>query len=181
MGSVSQEEAIPRLEELLEKLSDEQAKLDKRKARAEKEHKAILAKHGPVIDRRTEKIESLVTEITKIFTEHREHLLEDGGKSVTLRGGELSARFAAEALEIDDEYRAELWLRGKGRWQKYSKAVKRKLDKAALKKDKDLVNSAPDDIMRLVQNENLHIKLPKLKLEIRRVLDPLRTRLTQSN
>jgi hypothetical protein len=180
MGSVPEEEAIPKLEELLEKLAGAQAAIRAHEAAAEKMRQDIVDQHAAPVDALTVQSEELVGEITEIFTEHRAHLLASEGKprkSVVLRGGELSARFANEALEIN-EAKAERWLRRKGKWLKYSKAVKRKLDKTALKKDKALVNSAPDDVMRFVQNENLLIKLPKLQLEIKRVLNPLRSRLT---
>lgn len=183
MGSISQEESIPYIEGKLEKLAEVEAERKKLEAEAEEKRKAIITEYGDRIDALTQESAALVGDITEAFTEHREYLLDDGGKprkSVVLRGGELFARFANEALEVDDSL-VEKALRKLGRWRDYSKQPPRKLDKAKLKKDKSLVGMLPDEAARFVRNENLIIKLPKLQLEIKRVLNPLRTRLTQSN
>lgn len=184
MGSVSQEEVIPYIEGRLEMLSDKQAELKRLEAQAEAERKAIVAKYAERTDALTAESEQLVGEITDAFTDHRAFLLDDGSskprKSVVLRGGELMARFATEAMEVNESL-AEKALRKLGRWRDYSKQPPRKLDKQKLKKDRSLVGKLPDEAARFVKNENLIIKLPKLQLEIKRVLNPLRTRLTKSD
>lgn len=184
MGSVPEEEVIPRLEELLERLAGVQAGLKAHDAAAEAERKAIIAKYAPLTDPLNAESEQLLATITELFTEHRKFLTDDGSgkprKSVVLRGGELAARFAPESLELD-ESRIEKALRRLGQWKAHSKQPPRKLDKTALKKNRVLVDRLPDDIARFVQPENLHIKLPKLQLEIRRVLNPLRSRLAKTD
>lgn len=181
MLAIPEDEAIDKLETLLTELGETEAELSKTKTEVDNQVKAIVVRHAPAIDSLTARRAVLVDGIASIFTQHRDFLTEGTGKTATLRGGTLSARFAAEALEIVDETKVEKFLRRKGRWLKYSKAVKRKLDKAALKKDRALVESAPSDVMFFRKDENLIIKLPKLQLEIKRVLNPLRSRLGDKN
>lgn len=184
MGSISQEDAIPELEKLLERLAGVQAELKAYDAAAEADRKAIIAKYAPLTDPLNADSEQLLAAITELFTEHRKYLTDDGSgkprKSVVLRGGELAARFAPESLELD-ESRIEKALRKLGEWRNHSKQPARKLDKVALKKNRALVDRLPDDIARFAKPENLHIKLPKLQLEIKRVLNPLRSRLAKTD
>lgn len=180
MIDVPEDKAIESLETRLTALGKTESQLAELNGEVDKKTKALLAEYAPRVDALTDSREVALGEITEIFQQHRDFLTADGGKTVTLRGGTLSARFAAEALKIEDDAAVEKFLRKKGRWLKYSKAVKRKLDKAALKKDRALVESAPSDIMRFVRDENLIINLPKLQIEIKRLLNPLRTSLKKS-
>ncbi len=180
MTDVPESKVIESLEIGLATLGKVEGKLNDFKNEVDKRTKALLAEYAPHVDELTELREVTLAQITEIFQQHRGFLIGEDRKTVTLRGGTLSARLAAEALKIEDDAAAEKFLRKKGRWLKHSKAVKRKLDKAALKKDRALVESAPDSVMRFARDENLIIKLPKLQLEIKRLLNPLRTSLKKS-
>jgi phage host-nuclease inhibitor protein Gam len=181
MESVSAEQVIPSIEGWLEDLAGIEAALKANQAAAEAERKKILETYGPATDALTAQAEELVGLIEAAFTEHRALLTKGGGKTVVFRGGELSAAFTPESLVIENEAKAEKWLRRKRKWLKYTKPAKRKIDKNALKKDKDFVKSAPDSVMRFSRDEILHIKLPKLQLEITRVMKPLAVRLAKKS
>lgn len=180
MSDVSKEKAVDVLENHLITLADTTTQLTDLESAVTKEVQAITAKYAQRIDQLTAQRDASVNEITDIFQQHRKFLTEDTGKTVTLRGGTLSARLGNEVLEIIDETKLEKFLRRKGRWLKYTIQPRRRIDKTALKKDRALIESAPDTVVRFSRDENLIIKLPKLQLEIKRILHPLRSSLKKS-
>ncbi|MDB5180073.1 MAG: hypothetical protein JWN12_705 [Candidatus Saccharibacteria bacterium] len=180
MIDVPKEKAVEELEIRLVTLADAGAQLTDLTSEVDRKMQAVRAEYAPRIDQLTELREITVTEITAIFQQHRDSLTEETGKTATLRGGTLSARLSKEALEIVDATKLEKFLRRKGRWLKYTIQPARRIDKIALKKDRALIESAPNDTVHFTRDENLIIKLPKLQLEIKRILHPLRSSLKKS-
>jgi phage host-nuclease inhibitor protein Gam len=180
MTDVPEEKAVEELEIRLVTLADTEMQLTDLTSEVDKKMQALRIEYAPRIDQLTELRETTVTEITAIFQQHRGPLTEETGKTATLRGGTLSARLGNEALEIVDATRLEKFLRRKGRWLKYTIQPPRRIDKTALKKDRSLIESAPRNTVRFTREENLIIKLPKLQLEIKQILHPLRSSLKKS-
>lgn len=177
MSDQSHDDVIKELEEMLDELGSTEAQLGKIDTEITRRTNAIRAKYAGPTDRLTKRRAELVAGIKEKFQNNRDLLTAGSGKTVTLRGGTLSARWTQAALIIDDESKLQSTLRKLGKWAKYSKRQPRKLDRTALKQDIEFVNELPDDVARIEQNENLIIKLPKLKIEIKEVLHPLRARL----
>lgn len=177
MTDQTHDDVIKELEEMLDKLGSTEAQLGKINADVTRKTNAIRAQYAGPTDALTKQRAELVASIKEKFQDNRELLTAGSGKTVTLRGGTLSARWSKPALVIDDETKLQMTLRKLGKWALYSKRQPRKLDRTALKDDIALINQLPDDAARLERNENLIIKLPKLKIEIKEVLHPLRARL----
>ncbi len=178
MSEDKQDDILRSLEDLLETLGGIEARHSRLTADADRQIAKIRAKFSGPIDELTKQREEIVGSIAYIYAQYRDQLTDGSGKTVTLRGGTLSARLAPESLVLGNDSDVERYLRRKGAWLKFTKRVKRQIDKTALKKDHAFVDQAPDEIMHLRQEENLIIKLPKLQLEIKRVLNPLKKRLS---
>jgi len=180
MDTIPVTEVVQELEVRLARLSEAETQLADLTSDFTKKTQALVTEFSPESDRLTLLRDETVTEIAEIFQANRDLLTPAGSKTVTLRGGTISARLGSEGIEIVDQERLEKFLRRRGRWVAFTTQPKRQIDKAALKKDRALVNSASDQIIRFRRNENLIIKLPKVQLEIKRVLHPLRRSLGKS-
>lgn len=180
MTDIPEENAVEELETRLVVLATTEAQLTDLNNEVNKKTQALVAEYAVRIDPLTDQRETMLKEITEIFEQHRDALTEGTGKTVVLRGGTLSARLGNEALEIVDAAKLEKLLRRKGRWVKYTIQPPRRIDKAALKKDRVLVETAPDTTVRFTREESLIIKLAKPQLEIKRNLNPFRKILKKS-
>ena len=101
MTAVPQTEAIDTLQSLLDELSKTEALLGQYELAKDKRIKAILNLYGPKTDALTTIREELVDRITNIYSLHRSFLTEGQSKTVVLRGGTLSAKFAATSLVVN--------------------------------------------------------------------------------
>lgn len=178
MADVPQSEAIITLQALLDNLSRAEVLLARAELAKDQEIKAVLDKHGPKVDALTTTREELVDRITSIYSLHQAFLTEGQSKTVILRGGTLSAKFATASLVIDDESLAMRYIKRMVKLPLFTRPGKRTLNKDALEKNPEFVNKALG--MHLDQSESLTIKLPKLGVERIRRMHPLRTLLDQT-
>lgn len=180
MVSVSSSDALQALQNQMDVVRIAGSNLKTIESETEAKIKQIQDEAAVAADNFVEMRETAVAKITTIFQQHRDTLLDGDEKTIVLRSGTISARWAPETLDITDPAAAERYLRQKGLWRKYTKLAKRKIDKTALKQDRQLVQAANPSIMRFTRAEHLILKLPKLQLEIKRDLRPFRSLLNKN-
>ena len=185
MGSIPEEEVIPRLEAALERLAPLESELAEIQLETDRSIRRLLANKGRRTDPLTAQRDSIIDEIVAIIAEHRGIVFVDGrgkpSKNVVLRGGTVKAYFSRESLVTDDA-QLEAELRGLGLWRDNSIPQPRKLDKAKIKKNRALVAQLSDQAAHYAKKENLAIILPKQTVEVKEFANPLkRTISTSSN
>lgn len=173
--TTNKQAVVKQLEAMLSELADVDGELTKKSSEYDVEIKAITDKYAPIVDPLAQSRSQLVDQISQLFQDNRSSLIDDDGKSVTLRSGTLTARTNPLSITIYDEAAAMKYAKRSGMLTKVTKVGKRTFVKDKLKKFVDFVNKAPG--LRFEQHENLIIKLPRTQVEITRELNPLRKRL----
>lgn len=157
-------------------LTDVDTQLTKLTAERDAKIKEVSDQLAPGIDHLTRQRKRIVDQISESFQAHRRELLADNSKTLAMRNGNLSARFAAKKVVIDNENQAMAYARAHGMLRKLTKVGKRSFVKATLKDTPDFVNKAPG--MHFEHPESLIITLTRTKSEIVQELTPLRRRIS---
>lgn len=171
---MSDDEVNEAIERHLSELSDVETELRALDAAKDKKIKAIVDEYAPQVDPLTVRRDELTAEIAKLWVEHEAELTTGHGKTAIYRNGTLSSRSSQGSLVIEDKNAAMKYLRSRGLLRRFTKVGERTIVKDALKKERDLVEKMPG--VHLDVPEHLHIKLVRVKIELKQLLNPFRVR-----
>lgn len=179
--AIPPEEAEAKANTLLEWLASAYAELDQLQLEQDKEIEAVIATRRPRVEELLRRIEIDEAGLVDLWEQHKQLLTKSTptrqSKTAKLVAGTISERLGSEALVIPDEAALERYLRRIRQWRTHSRYVGRKLDKSSVKKDRALVEAAPEGLVSYERTRTLHYTPAKLKIEKKRVLPSLRIRL----
>jgi hypothetical protein len=161
MEPVSEEEAIPTIQQTLRKLASALRGRQRNKLNFDEDVEDLRTDYAV----RDAEFSQLITEYTEVIVANvaaHYKLLFPALKTREFREGTLSVR-AATSFPFDAK-KAEKWLRARGLWRDNSIPQPRKIDKDKIQEDTALVAQMPDEIARFVKVNRLTIKLPDPQL-----------------
>lgn len=172
MEPVSEEEAIPTIQEALKQLAVDLRARKRNKQDYDEQVAELTKAYGPRDTELKERIDANTAVIVAIVSAHFRHIFPIK-KSREFREGKLSVRESTSF--VFDSTKVEEWLRERGIWRDNSTPQPRKIDKDGIEENAALLALLPDEIARHVMVDRLTIKVPDPQLsDVKEDLPPLR-------